>query len=71
MLYHGDSKELCCDSGKSEILRVGLESTTDLPITSSDAPLLHERSDIRGRNAIKLESDEVFFPARTDIVKMI
>lgn len=60
MLYHGDSKELCCDSGKSEILRVGLESTTDLPITSSDAPLLHERLDIRGRNAIKLHSDEEF-----------
>ena len=45
MLYHGnyiirESKELCCldgDSGKSEILRAGLESTTDLSITSSDA----------------------------------
>jgi len=42
MLYHEDSKELCCNSGKSEILRVGLESTTDLPITSSDAPLLSD-----------------------------
>ena len=32
----------CGDSGKSEILRVGLESTTDLPITISDGPLLSD-----------------------------